>query len=739
MLAGALAPCTLAAQHAARLPSVALRPGMVITTSVRIVPRTYHLAAAPSLDSAVVTIRGDDVTVDFAGAHMEGIDPHADPDQAAGVAVRVDGGRHVRILHAHIRGYKVGIMARGTRDLALIGNDLSYNWKPPLYSLVEHESLVDWLSFHHDEHDEWLRYGAGTYLADVHGGEIRDNVAEQGMNGLMLVRSDSLRIHDNTLSYNSGLGLGLYRSASNVIEHNRIDFDVRGYSRGFYRRGQDSAGLLLYEQSDSNVVAYNSVTHGGDGLFLWAGQSTMDTGLGGANDNLFFGNDFSFAPTNGMEATFSRNRFIGNRSDGSDNGLWGGYSYDSPIVGNCFVGNRTGIAIEHGQHNVILANRFLGDSTAIWLWANPTQPSDWGYPKQHDTRSHDYGVRDNTFAGNRVAVRAANTSELTVARNRFLGVDTTFVLKDTSASRLDSNAVAARGAGSAATTAAACEPASLLPREYARLAPPAPASERRVPASALTRRDRSAIVVDGWGPYDWRSPKLWPVDSTHAVPLRLAVLGPAGAWRVVSRHGVAALSRERGRTGDTIAVTPAADSLGDWGLTLEYRGGATVSPRGETRGAGQPYQFSYGVFEPIRAWDARFFVWTDSTDPRTAPRGFAALLQGTPTLARQEERLDYEWYRPTIAGLPIERWALDATTRVTVPPGNYTLRTISDDGVRVWVDGRLVIDDWRPHESAIDLAPLTGGRHDIHVQYYQVDGWAEFRLDVLREALAPAR
>ncbi|MHB2032227.1 MAG: right-handed parallel beta-helix repeat-containing protein, partial [Gemmatimonadaceae bacterium] len=245
MLAGALAPCTLAAQHAARLPSVELRPGMVITTSVRIVPRTYHLAAAPSLDSAVVTIRGDDVTVDFAGAHMEGIDPHADPDQAAGVAVRVDGGRHVRILHAHIRGYKVGIMARGTRDLALIGNDLSYNWKPPLYSLVEHESLVDWLSFHHNEHDEWLRYGAGAYLADVHGGEIRDNVAEQGMNGLMLVRSDSLRIHDNTLSYDSGLGLGLYRSASNVIEHNRIDFDVRGYSHGFYRRGQDSAGLLL--------------------------------------------------------------------------------------------------------------------------------------------------------------------------------------------------------------------------------------------------------------------------------------------------------------------------------------------------------------------------------------------------------------------------------------------------------------------------------------------------------------
>ena len=35
----------------------------------------------------------------------------------------------------------------------------------------------------------------------------------------------------------------------------------------------------------------------------------MDTGQGGCNDNLLYGNDFSHAPTNGIEATFSRNAF----------------------------------------------------------------------------------------------------------------------------------------------------------------------------------------------------------------------------------------------------------------------------------------------------------------------------------------------------------------------------------------------------------------------------------------------
>ena len=35
----------------------------------------------------------------------------------------------------------------------------------------------------------------------------------------------------------------------------------------------------MYEQSSHNVVAYNSVTHSGDGLFLWAGVMAAFVGL----------------------------------------------------------------------------------------------------------------------------------------------------------------------------------------------------------------------------------------------------------------------------------------------------------------------------------------------------------------------------------------------------------------------------------------------------------------------------
>ncbi len=676
-----------------QLPTIELRPGLVITRSVRVVPKTYRLFAPTSLDSAAIVIRGEGITVDFAGATLLGAALDALPDQAAGVAIRIDGGRNITVRNAKIRGYKIGILAEGTRGLTLTNNDASHNWKPRLYSLIEHESLVDWLSYHQNDKNEWHRYGAAFYLSGVTRGELRGNTVEQGMNGLLLSRSDSLRIQGNTFSFNSGLGIGLYRSSDNLIVNNRLEFNVRGYSHRFYRRGQDSAALLLYEQSNRNIVAWNAATHGGDGLFLWAGQSTMDTGKGGANDNVFYANDFSWAPTNAMEATFSRNSFLANRAMGSEYGLWGGYSFDSKVIGNCFGKNRFGVAIEHGQDNLIAANRFDGDSLAIRLWGDSIQPSEWGYPKHRDTRSRDYRIEKNVFAGTRLTVQAANTTGLAVTAN--------------------DSVPSARGE---------CVP-GILPAEYSANTPQIEGVTSRIPASGFADRDRSAMIVDEWGPFDWKSPKLWPVDSSRAVPLRLAVLGPAGRWRVVDRRGVSQLSLESGRTGDTISVTPA--EAVDWTLTLEYTGGATVSPRGEMRPAGRPYRFGYSRFEPATEWNLRFFAWKDTTDLTT-------VMRSTPILERKASRLDYQWYRPLLPGLPRDKWALEATSTVTLGEGEYLLRTISDDGICVFVDGRLIIDRWSVHESIVDSVPISAGKHDIRVEFFQAEGWTELRVEILK-------
>lgn len=732
----ALAASTLATAAGAQAPrrTVPLTPGMTITSSVRIRPGTYRFPANASLDSALVIVRGEGITVDMRGVRLEGTALDAAPDEGQGVAVRVDGGRDVHILGATIRGYRIAVLARGTRGFSLSDNDLSHNWKPRLFSLVGHESLVDWLSYHRNEQREWMRFGAAIYLEDVTGGEIAGNRAEQGMNALLMTRTDSVTVRDNVFAFNSGLGIGMYRSSRNVIVRNRVDYNVRGYSHGWYRRGQDSAGLLMYEQSSDNIVAWNSVTHGGDGLFLWAGQSTMDTGAGGANDNLFFANDFSFAPTNGIEATFSRNRFVANVVEGNDHGVWGGYSYGSEITGNCFARNRVAIAIEHGQDNAIARNAFSGDTTAIQLWANAIEPSDWVYPRKRDTRSRDYRITGNTFRDHVTTWRVSETAPLDTAGN-------TLDARGTPNARTTLNARTANdpqtAPGARERRVMRCDPRTLLGAEFDRFAERIggllAGSARAIPAAPWPRRERSAIVVDEWGPFDWRSPKLWPVDTLRDA-VRLRTLGPAGRWRVVDTDGLRGLSARTGTIGDTLLVRPHADREHDWAVTLEYVGAATVSPSGVRAEAGAPVRFAFERREPRLEWDVRYFAWSDTLlDPERAPGNLDAIIAGTPTMTRREARLDYQWYRARF-GLPQERWALDAHATVDVPDGVHSLRVISDDAARVWVDGRLVMERTQPGGSEVMYAAITPGRHAVRVAFYQLTGWTELRVEVVRGA-----
>jgi len=54
----------------------------------------------------------------------------------------------------------------------------------------------------------------------------------------------------------------------------------------------------------------------------------------------------------------------------------------------------------------------------------------------------------------------------------------------------------------------------------------------------------------------------------------------------------------------------------------------------------------------------------------------------------------------------------------------YTFVTHSDDGVRVWVNGQVLIDDWMTHAGVVDTASMTltaGQLYDIKIEYYEND------------------
>jgi parallel beta-helix repeat protein len=690
--------------------AVRLTAGMVIDRSVTIRPATYRLAAAEGLTRPAVIIRGDNITVDFNGAVLAGGPGDADPDSYAGVGILVDGGRNVTVKNAKIRGYKIAIRARQSPDLQLTNNDLSYNWKPRLYSGVEQESLVDWMSYHQNDRDEWLSRGAAIYLSECDRARIDGNTIVQGQNGLMVARSHGLLIANNTIQFMSGIGIGFYRTSDSAILHNRIDWCIRGYSHGFYNRGQDSAGLLMYEQSSRNKVAYNSITHGGDGLFLWAGQSTMDTGQGGSNDNTFQGNDFSHAATNGIEATFSRNTFVDNRVEDCWHGVWGGYSFESVWARNRFARNAEGIAIEHGQNNVIQSNTFDGDGTGIRLWQNARQDPSWGYPKARDTRSRGYVLSDNTFSRTKTALDIRATMDVQAPLNRFESVGT----------RLAGDVDVALDA----------TPPPLEAREFSAV-PSIPGGLDPMIRDDR-RRGRHRIIVDEWGPYDWKSPKLWPAGRSDASPLTLRALGPDGQWQVASVRGARVSPRE-GRLPSEIVVTPTSTAPVDFTVTLEYRGGDVVSPRGAMTAAGRPYLFGYARFFMPVDWTVRFFAYGEASDPTKHPEAFAALLAGKDIGTLRTNRLDYVTARPFEDGIPADRFALVADGSAALPPGEYVLQVISDEGVRVWMDETKILDEWTPHESKVSRVPIRGGHRRFKVEYYEIGGFAELRFDIQRK------
>jgi len=755
-----------------------LKDGLVITESVVVKKATYQIPnTSDDGQSAAITIRGKNITVDFNDATLRGSSPDALPSDRNGVGVRIEG-ENVTIKNAKIHGYKVGVIARSVPGLKIDHVDVSYNWKQRLMSTLEREDSSDWMSFHRNEQDQWLRFGAGLYLVDCDRFEVKESTAVGGQCGLMMTDCDDGKVWNNNFSFLSAIGIGMYRSSRNTVMHNNIDWCVRGYSHGVYNRGQDSAGILIYEQSNKNVFAYNSVTHGGDGFFLWAGQTTMDTGEGGCNDNLLFGNDFSHAPTNGIEATFSRNQFINNLILECWHGIWGGYSYESIVHSNYFGLNAEGIAWEHGQDNVFERNIFDRDLNAINLWQNKTQDPNWVYPKKRDTRARDNVIQNNEFLHVTAMVLRVRDTFNTVFRNNELINNGGFI--DAKEANEGLRVVANRmitpveigpyvtGNAVKVDPTARPKPATMQPsgnvilgldpdtEDYlARFdvkwqAFPGPRIEindKPFPAPALlnggnvpflkkgTLRGRRYILVDEWGPYDFLSPKLWPRGQRFEGSkefLRFDVLGPSGAWKLRSQQGLRIIGSTTGSVPGQIEVEVQAGTGSETRLELDYVGGRTVDFRGVATPAGQVVPFGYRKFHLPIEWSVAWFNYDQNkADPRTQLAEFKRVIAGPPVREERTRQLNYAWGGSPGQGVNPDYFATVANGEFEISPGEYVLNVTSDDGVRVWLDGKVVLENWTYHGPTLDTATLKlGGRHRLRVEHFELNGYSALKVEI---------
>jgi hypothetical protein len=108
-------------------------------------------------------------------------------------------------------------------------------------------------------------------------------------------------------------------------------------------------------------------------------------------------------------------------------------------------------------------------------------------------------------------------------------------------------------------------------------------------------------------------------------------------------------------------------------------------------------------------------------------------LSGTAVLQRSEANLDYDWG----AGSPApgivnnDQFSARWTRYVDFTAGTYRFTATADDGIRVWLDNELIINDWSDHPARTVTADrtVTAGHHLITVEYYENGGLAVAKLN----------
>lgn len=127
-------------------------------------------------------------------------------------------------------------------------------------------------------------------------------------------------------------------------------------------------------------------------------------------------------------------------------------------------------------------------------------------------------------------------------------------------------------------------------------------------------------------------------------------------------------------------------------------------------------------------------------DVSTLPPGWNAqyyanqTLSGSPVLSRNDgQNIDFEWNdKSPDPSVGADHFSIRWTRSLSFNEGVYAFTTMSDDGMRVYVDGQLIIDFWvdQDHMTHLATKQMTQGQHTVVVEYYENGGGAAMHLAI---------
>ena len=112
-------------------------------------------------------------------------------------------------------------------------------------------------------------------------------------------------------------------------------------------------------------------------------------------------------------------------------------------------------------------------------------------------------------------------------------------------------------------------------------------------------------------------------------------------------------------------------------------------------------------------------------------------LAGAPFLVRSDPEINFDWGQGNVVpGMPRDHFSVRWTRTVILEPGTYRFHARADDGIRIFVDNELVLDQWHLSTGetyTVDV--LLTQRHDLRVEYF--DDRFEASVSVWWERIGP--
>jgi len=108
-------------------------------------------------------------------------------------------------------------------------------------------------------------------------------------------------------------------------------------------------------------------------------------------------------------------------------------------------------------------------------------------------------------------------------------------------------------------------------------------------------------------------------------------------------------------------------------------------------------------------------------------------LKGAPVVTRVDKNVDFNFsYISPAPGIGPENYSVRWSGFLNPQEsGTYLLGVTGDDGYRLWLDGKLVVEDWGYHGPATSMAEVKlekGRKYALKLEYFQGEGRAVARL-----------